>query len=366
MEKTIPIYQPFLKGNEKKYVLNCMDSSWISSKGKYVREFEKSVENFVGNISATSCSNGTVALHLALLALEIGPGDEVIVPSFTYIASVNAIKYVGATPVFVDSESGSWNASVNTIKDKITPSTKAIMCVHIYGNPCDLDPILKLAAERNLKVIEDCAEALGSKYKNEHVGVNCDIATFSFFGNKTITTGEGGMVFSKNFDLVEKVAHLKNQSVSKEIEYWHDLIGYNYRLTNIASAIGLAQMENVEEILEIKRNIANSYKNYLENSGIVFQEISAESVSSYWLNVFKTPSSVILNKIKTNLVAAGVEVRPGFPLVSDMPPYEGVSTQQFPFAKEISETTICLPSYPGLAENDIKFISEIITSSINE
>jgi perosamine synthetase len=366
MTKNIPIYQPFLKGNERKYVLDCMDSNWISSKGKYVRGFEESIEDFIGNISATSCSNGTVALHLALLALEIGPGDEVIVPSFTYIASVNAIKYVGATPVFVDSESGSWNASSNTIKNKITPSTKAIMCVHIYGNPCDLDPIFELAKENNLKVIEDCAEALGSKYKNEHVGVNSDISTFSFFGNKTITTGEGGMVFSKDSDLVEKVAHLKNQSVSQEIAYWHDLVGYNYRLTNVASAIGLAQMEKVDEILELKRNIASLYNSYLKNLDLSFQEILPESVSSYWLNVIKTPSTSALSRIKDNLTQAGVEVRPAFPLVSKMPPYKEMASQQFPSAKGISETALCLPSYPDLRESDIKFISELISSSINE
>ena len=240
------------------------------------------------------------------------------------------------------------------------------MCVHIYGNPCDLDPIFKLAKKNNIKVIEDCAEALGSKYKNEHVGVKSDISTFSFFGNKTITTGEGGMVFSKNSDLIEKVAHLKNQSVSQEIAYWHDLVGYNYRLTNIASAIGLAQMEKVEEILESKRNIASLYNFYLENLGLSFQEILSESVSSYWLNVVKTPSKSALNRIKGNLTQAGVEVRPAFPLVSKMPPYREMASHEFPLANEISETALCLPSYPGLRESDIQFISELITISINE
>lgn len=363
--KKIPIYEPYLHGNEKKYVLDCLDSNWISSKGKYVRQFEEAVENYVGNVSATSCSNGTVALHLALLALEIGPGDEVIVPTFTYIASVNAIKYVGATPVFVDSNSLSWNLEVSGIKEAITPATKAIMCVHIYGVPCDIDPIIELAKKNSLNVIEDCAEALGSKYKGRHVGVNSDISTFSFFGNKTITTGEGGMVFSPNEELIRRVAHLKSQAVSSTADYWHDCVGYNYRLTNIASAIGLAQIERVEEILSAKKNISDFYKFYLEGLGLIFQEIQKDSIGSFWLNVVKFPSASTLNKVKNILTNAGVEVRPTFPLVSDMPPYKGITNKDFSIAREISETGICLPSFPGLPEEDIDFICRIISDGIN-
>jgi perosamine synthetase len=362
--KKIPIYQPGLHGNEKKYVLDCLDSNWISSKGKYVRQFEESIENYVGGVYATSCSNGTVALHLALLALDIGPGDEVIVPAFTYIASVNAIRYVGAEPVFVDSDPATWNVTVGLIEDAITAKTKAIMCVHIYGVPGDVDPIIRLAREKNLKVIEDCAEALGSVYKGRHVGVSSDIATFSFFGNKTITTGEGGMVFSRHEELIRKVAHLKNQAVSNTIDYWHDCVGYNYRLTNIASAIGLAQLERVDEILGAKRRLADSYRRHLEPLGVRFQEVSNDCVSSCWLNVVQLPSHSRVNSAKDRLTQAGVEVRPAFPLVSEMPPYKNINSKEFPHAKNISQTAICLPSFPDLSSEDVDYICRSISDGI--
>ena len=363
--KKIPIYQPGLHGNEKKYVLDCLDSNWISSKGKYVRQFEESIENYVDGVYATSCSNGTVALHLALLALDIGPGDEVIVPAFTYIASVNAIRYVGAEPVFVDSDPATWNVTADLIEDAITAKTKAIMCVHIYGVPGDLDPIIRLAKEKNLKVIEDCAEALGSVYKGRHVGVCSDIATFSFFGNKTITTGEGGMVFSKNEELIRKAAHLKNQAVSNTIDYWHDCVGYNFRLTNIASAIGLAQLERVEEILSAKRRLSDSYRRHLEPLGLRFQEVPNDCVSSCWLNVVQLPSYSHVINAKDQLTQAGVEVRPAFPLVSEMPPYKNINSREFPHAKNISQTAICLPSFPDLSDEDVDYICKSISDGIN-
>ena len=361
----IPIYQPLLRGNERKYVLDCIDSNWISSKGAYVSKFEEAVADYVGGVSATSCSNGTVALHLALLALDIGPGDEVIVPSFTYIASVNAIRYVGAIPVFVDSDPLTWNISIETIKEALTPSTKAIMCVHIYGVPCDLAPILEFAEAENLKIIEDCAEALGSHYVGRHVGVSADIATFSFFGNKTITTGEGGMVFSKNEELIRKVAHLKNQAVSNTIDYWHDCVGYNFRLTNIASAIGLAQLERVEEILSAKRRLSDSYRRHLEPLGLRFQEVPNDCVSSCWLNVVQLPSYSHVINAKDQLTQAGVEVRPAFPLVSEMPPYKNINSREFPHAKNISQTAICLPSFPDLSDEDVDYICKSISDGIN-
>lgn len=363
--KKISIYQPSLHGNEKKYVLDCLDSNWISSRGKYVRQFEETMEKYIGKVSATSCSNGTVALHLALMALDIGPGDEVIVPSFTYIASVNAISYVGAKPVFVDSNPTTWNVTIDSIEHAITAKTKAIMCVHIYGVPGNLDPIIQLAKEKELKVIEDCAEALGSVYKGRHVGVCCDIATFSFFGNKTITTGEGGMVFSQHEELIRKVSHLKNQAVSNTIDYWHDCVGYNYRLTNIASAIGLAQLERVDEILLAKRRLNERYRRHLEPLGLRFQEVPSDCVSSCWLNVVQFPSQSYLNSAKYQLTQAGIEVRPAFPLVSEMPPYKNIKSKKLPHAKNISRTAICLPSYPDLLDEDVDYICRSISNGVN-
>ena len=238
----IPIYQPDLSGNEKKYVADCLESTWISSKGKYIPLFENSFAKYVGVKHAAAVCNGTVAIHLALLTLGVGPGDEVIVPTLTYIASVNAISYVGATPVFCDSLYSTWQMDVADVEKKITAKTKAILAVHLYGHPCEMDPLVALCKQHGIFLIEDCAEALGSLYSEKHVGTFGDIATFSFFGNKTITTGEGGMVVTNDETLIERTRHFKGQGLAQHREYWHDVIGYNYRMTNIEAAIGLAQL----------------------------------------------------------------------------------------------------------------------------
>jgi perosamine synthetase len=363
--KNISIYEPYLLGNEKKYVLDCLDTNWISSRGKYVQKFEKAFSNYVGNVESTTCSNGTVALHLAILALGIGAGDEVIVPSFTYIASVNAIKYVGATPVFVDCNPDNWNMDIASVRNAISKNTKAIMCVHIYGVPCDIKAICEIAKDNNIRVIEDCAEALGSKVNGTHVGTLSDISTFSFFGNKTITTGEGGMVVSKKSALIERVAHLKSQSVSPNITYWHDCLGYNYRLTNIASAIGLAQLENIKEILLKKQNITNIYKSLLVPLDIKFQMINKGDISSNWLNVILMPTIDIKEKVVNILNEKNIEIRPAFPLVSKMPHYEYLNSINFPVGEKISQLAICLPSHPGLKNRDVENICRLITHATN-
>ena len=261
MKNKIPIYAPNLSGNEKKYVLDCLDSTWISSKGEYINRFETAFASYIDSKHAASVCNGTVALHLALVALGIGPDDEVIVPTLTYIASVNSIVYTGAKPVFVDSLASSWQMDTEDVKRKITAKTKAILCVHLYGQACNMDELVKIAKENNLYLIEDCAEAIGSKYKNQHVGTFGDVATFSFFGNKTITTGEGGMVTTNDETIHDRLVHFKGQGLAKHREYWHDVVGYNYRMTNICAAIGLAQLERVEEVLKRKKEIIYFFVN---------------------------------------------------------------------------------------------------------
>ncbi|MGZ8094795.1 MAG: DegT/DnrJ/EryC1/StrS family aminotransferase, partial [Methylosarcina sp.] len=232
MSFTIPIYQPSLSGNEKKYVNECLDSTWISSKGRFIPEFESKFAAYTDVRYATSVSNGTVALHLALVVLGIGPGDEVIVPTLTYISSVNAIAITGAIPVFVDSVADTWQMDPDDVRRKITSRTRAIMAVHLYGHPCDMDALVAIAKEHGLFLIEDCAEAFGSLYKGRHVGSFGDIATYSFFGNKTITTGEGGMVATNDETLYDRAVHFKGQGLAKHRQYWHDVIGYNYRMSN--------------------------------------------------------------------------------------------------------------------------------------
>ena len=242
MSYKYPVYQPNLSGNEMKYVQECLNSTWISSKGKFINQFENQFSKFTGIKNSVSVSNGTVALHVALLALGIGKDDEVIVPTFTYIASVNAIHYTGAKPSFVDSNPDTWQIDTKKIEEKITSKTKAIMAVHIYGHPCEMDELLRIARKHNLFLIEDCAEALGTFYKGKHAGLFGDISTFSFFGNKTITTGEGGMVCTNDKNLADLCFRIKGQGLAKNQEYFHDMIGYNYRMTNICAAIGSAQL----------------------------------------------------------------------------------------------------------------------------
>jgi len=356
--KLIPVYKPHLCGNEKKYVNDCLDSTWISSRGDYISRFESNFSDFLGVAAATSVSNGTVALHLALHALGVGPGDEVIVPTLTYIATVNAIAYVGATPVFVDSLEDTWNMDPEDVKCKITPRTKAIMVVHLYGNPCAMRELQVLCSNHELFLVEDSAEAFGSLYNGKSVGGFGDFSTFSFFGNKTITTGEGGMVTSNCVTRVERVAYLKSQSVSRTREYWHGEVGFNFRMTNICAAIGLAQLEQAEQVLQKKNLINNWYVSYLQGTSLQFQRVEACANSSYWMVTVLTPTEAMRDGLRDHLKANGVETRPMFYPVHRMPIF--YSDASFPVAEGVSKRGMNLPSYPDLTKLDVKLICRLI------
>jgi perosamine synthetase len=350
-----------LTGNEKKYVNECLDSTWISSKGKFIKLFEDAFAGYIGVKYAASVSNGTVAIHDALLALGIKAGDEVIVPTFTYIASVNPIAYTGATPVFVDSLRDTWQVDPEDIERKITEKTRAIMVVHLYGHPCDMNKILAIAKKHNLFLIEDCAEAFGSKYKNQQVGTFGDISAFSFFGNKTITTGEGGMVTTNDKTLYERAVHFKGQGLVKYREYWHDTIGYNYRMTNICAAIGLAQLEKANEIITKKRQIASLYKKYLAGYPLEIHKESPGVFHTYWMFCIIVENPDMRDSLREFLMQQGIETRPTFYPVHSMPMYAH-NFYRLPVAEDISWRGINLPSYPGLSENDIKEICSLIGS----
>jgi perosamine synthetase len=355
----IPIYEPYIGDLEKQYVSECLDSSWISSRGKYISLFEDEFAKKTNIKYASTVSNGTVALHLAILALGIGPGDEVIVPTFTYIASVNAIKYAGATPVFVDSLIDTWQIDPSDVEKKITKNTRAIMAVHLYGHPCDMYSLSAIAKEHNIFLIEDCAEAFGTKYDDQHVGSFGDIATYSFFGNKTITTGEGGMVVSNNETLINRVNHLKGQGLADHRQYWHDIVGYNYRLTNVACAIGFAQLQRADEFINRKREIAKFYKNAFENTPYEFHKEANNVFHSYWM------CSILIDKnkcgresrdnLRKHLTHSGIETRPLFYPVHTMPMYHD-RYQNHQIAEDISRRGINLPSYPQLTEDQLTYI----------
>jgi perosamine synthetase len=360
MNKIIPVYQPNLDGNERNYVLQCLDSTWISSKGEFIERFERSFADYIGSPSASTVANGTVAIHLALMAAGIGPGDEVIVPSFTYVASVNPIVQIGAKPVFVDSLADTLQIDPQDVARKITPQTKAIMAVHLYGLPCDMDPLVELCHQHQLLLIEDCAEAFGTYYQGQHVGTFGDIATFSFFGNKTITTGEGGMVVSNHPQMIERANHLKNQGVSKSVEYWHDVVAYNYRMTNICAAIGVAQLERADEIIAKKRQIANWYKKYLTALPLIFHDELPNTTHSFWMCTVLLNDPMVRAPLREFMKASGIETRPLFPPCHQLPHLQ--TKGSFPVAEFISMRGMNLPSYPDLTQEDVRFVCETMKS----
>lgn len=363
--KKIPVYQPELSGNEKKYVNECLDTNWISSQGRFVGEFENKFSEYIGVKHGIAVANGTLALHLALMALGINDGDEVIVPTFTYIASANAITYTGAKPVFVDSLSESWQIDPDDVEKKITNKTRAIMVVHLYGQPCDMDRIMEIARNHDLFVIEDCAEAIGTKYKGKYVGSFGDIAAFSFYGNKTITCGEGGMVLTNDETLYARALHLKGQGLAQYRQYWHDIIGYNYRMTNISAAIGLAQLENVEDFISRKRQIAQWYTELLKDVPVEIHKEMKDCIHTYWMYSILVPEVEQRDDLRKILADKGVETRPIFYPIHTMPMY-AVKYQKHPVAEDIGWRGMNLPSWPGLKYDDVKMICEIIKNFFDE
>lgn len=359
--RRIMVASPLLTGNELAYVTECIKTNWISSQGKFVRQFEDFFCNSHSNMSALAVSNGTVALHLALEALGIGKGDEVLVPDLTFAASVNAILYTGATPVLVDVDPDTWTIDVTEAEKKITSKSKAIMPVHLYGHPCKMDEIEKLAVRFDLRVIEDCAEALGSYYNNKRVGVFGDASTFSFFGNKTITTGEGGMVLFKDERIAQRAAILRDHGMQKDRRYWHQEIGYNYRMTNLQAAVGVAQFERLNEFVDAKKRIADSYNQILGK--FPFYVLPAEkswAVNSYWLYTFLVKKNAPFRRsdVMTFLAGRGVETRPTFYCMHAMPPYQKFGKpESLKVSNEISEQGMSLPSSVNLSDVELTYIN---------
>ena len=362
-----PLFTPYINNDEKKVVVDCLNSNWISSKGKYIDKFEKKFSNYVNSKYCVSVNNGTAALHLAILALDIGPGDEVIVPSFTYIAPVNAIRYAGAKVKFVDSNFSTAQIDENDLIKKINKKTKAIIVVHLYGYICNIPKVKKICDNKKIYLIEDCAESFGSFYKGKHSGTFGQIGTFSFFGSKTITTGEGGMVVTDDKKLAKKIFKLKTVGVvKKKNNYWHDMIGYNYRMTNICAAIGLAQLNKKNEILKKKEKVFKIYKKNLKNLPLRFIEITKNSKSSHWQIVIFVKNLKIRNALSKFLESKKIETRTSFPPVHTMPMYKLKQNIVLKKARILSETGICLPSSPSLKEKDIKYICEQIEKKLNK
>lgn len=366
----IPVCEPLLAGNELKYVTEAVSTGWISSSGKYVSEFERQFASYCGCQYGVAVCNGTIALHLALIALGIGKGDEVIIPSFTMIASAFAVCYTGAKPVFVDAEKGSWNIDVSKIEEKVTPHTKAIMPVHIFGKMCDMDAIEKIAKKYNLFIVEDAAEAHGAEYHGKKSGSYSDIAAFSFFANKNITTGEGGMVVTSNKSIYDRARYFKNVCFPLDgpRNYQHNDIGYNYRMSNVVAAIGLAQVEKADSYREMRIRNHQLYRKYLNDvPGIIFQsEPSQNCVDVCWMNTVVIDAEQYghtKDELITRLKERDIDTRllfTGMHRQKALIDYGCDGSGEYPVCDWLTENGFYLPSSSGLSEEQIQFICSVI------
>lgn len=360
--KRIPVAQPNLSGNERKYVLDCLDTNWISSNGKYIVAFEEKFAEYCNVEHAIATNNGTTALHLALLGLGLEPGEEVIIPTVTYIATANAVTYCGAKAVLCDVTPSTLNIDPEDVQRKITKKTRGIIAVHLYGHPADMQAINQVARDNNLWVLEDAAEAHGARANGKPVGSLGSCATFSFFGNKIITTGEGGMVTTNDKELATRLRLFRGQGMDPDRRYWFPVVGYNYRMTNVQAAIGLAQLEGIEQALDKRRKIAEWYNSAFEDlQGVIslpIEEIWADQV--FWMyNVFlRDAGERERDDLMRKLDERGIETRPVFYPMHVMPPY--FQTSSFPVADNWAARGINLPTYQDLTRDDVLRVVESI------
>jgi perosamine synthetase len=359
----IPIAEPQFQGNEILYLNDCIKSGWVSSKGKYITKFENTFSEFIKTKNSLSVTSGTTALHLALASLGIKKGDEVIVPNLTFIAPINAIIYLGAKPVLVDVDKNNLCMSVEKFEKAITKKTKAVILVYLYGHACEIQKLNKTIKRKKLLLIEDCAEAVGTIYKKKQVGNFGDASTWSFFGNKTITTGEGGMICFKKKKHLDFAKKLRDHGMNLKKRYWHDSVGYNYRMTNLQAAVGLAQMERLNYFIKQKRNIAKKYNSYLKkNKKLIFTKNLPDTKSSYWLYYIKLKKNIVKfrDNIIKDLLKNGIEARNCFYPVNQMSPYKKYNNKKNNLENSInlSKSIITLPSSVNLGDKDIKSITD--------
>lgn len=359
----IPLAEPYFDKEEFDNLAETVMSGWISSRGYFIPKFEESFRNYYGTKYAVSVSNGTAALHLALLALDIKKDDEVIVPTLTFISPVNAVFYCGAKPVFVDAHQEYWGIDPEKIEKAITKKTKAIIIVHLYGHSCDMDAIIKIAKKHNLPLVEDAAEAHGATYKNKKVGSFGKISCFSFFGNKNMTTGEGGMCLTNDRRLFDRMCILKNHGMAMDKKYWHNEVGYNYRMTNMQAAIGIAQLKKLDRLNDKKRIVANWYienfKNLIEEGKIIPHPKMPWAKNVVWLyTILLNKKEEERNKIIDKLSKAGIESRPFFYPVHIMPPHK--SQDKFSVAESIYKRGISLPSSVKLTKEQVDYVTDTI------
>lgn len=364
----IPVAEPDLSPLEEKYLLEAYRSGWISSIGKFVNRFEKDFANFCGVKHAIAVANGTAALHLCLLAEGIGPGDEVVVPALTFVSTAAAVKYSGADPVFVDSVPDIGTMDPEAVELAITKLTKAIIPVHLYGHPADMDSINAIARKYDIAVIEDAAEAHGAMYKGYRVGNLGKMAAFSFYGNKILTTGEGGMVVTNDGKVAEKIRFFKDHAMDPTRRYWHPEVGYNYRMTNLQAAIGCAQIERFDEIIGKRIGVQNAYRQvFAKNPEIQINPVKSWAIPVPWMVCAILPAkfkAVERDAMIIEMKNRGIDSRPYFNLACDMPPYKKSKVfslmDDCPVARDLSIRGINLPSLSSITDEKIANIHKIV------
>jgi len=373
MNLFIPVNEPILDGNEKKYLNECIDTGWISSEGPFVRQFEGKMAAFVGRKYGIAVCNGSAALEVAVAALELQPGDEVILPAFTIISCAAAVVRCKCVPVLVDSEPFSWNMDVSQIEAKITAKTKAIMVVHIYGLPVNMDPVLKLAEKYELKIIEDAAEMHGQTYKNQLCGGFGDLSIFSFYPNKHVTTGEGGMILTDNERLAERCRSLRNLCFKPEKRFVHDELGYNFRMTNLQAALGLAQLERLEEFVIRKRVMGKLYTELLSELTCLELPLPrtdyAENI--YWVYgvVLKESIPFDADEMMNHLKKQKIGTRPFFWPMHQQPVFQKMGffqDEQYPVAERIARRGFYLPSGLALTAEQIERVAKTVITILRE
>lgn len=355
MAVRIPVSAPLLAGREREYVLGCIDDGWISSLGGYVERFEHAFAAFCGCPHGVATSNGTSALHLALAALGVGPGDEVLVPDLTFVATANAVRHAGATPVLVDVSGETWGMDPADAARKVTPKTAAMIVVHLYGQPADMTALLDVAGRHGLLVIEDAAQAHGATFHGRRVGSIGHAGTFSFYGNKIITTGEGGMLVTRDAAVAARARSLRGHAMDPARVYFHTEVGFNYRMTNIQAAIGCAQLEQIEDILARKQAIADAYRTRLERvPGLGLSPRVPATQSVFWMYSIVLDDGFGFDRDATAAALAvhGIETRPFFVPLHQLPAFR--SPDAFPVATRLGERGLNLPSGAGLSLEQVE------------
>lgn len=365
----IPVAEPVLGEEELANVVTAMRSGWISSLGSFIGEFEAEFAAFCGAAHGIAVASGTVALHLVLAAAGVGRDDEVLVPSLSFVATANAVTYCGARPIFVDSSPDTWQLDDRLLEAALTPRTKAIVPVHLYGHPCDMDPILEFSARHDLAVVEDAAEAHGAEYRGRRVGALGDVGCFSFYGNKIITTGEGGMCVTNDAEMASRLRLLRDHGMDPKRPYWHEVVGFNYRMTNLQAAVGLAQMKRLPGFVAKKREIARWYEKCLTplaHAGkITLHPEATWAKNVFWMySVLLADTGVTVDAVRRGLAERGIDTRPFFHPIHTLPPYR--SHLRLPIAEKLAARGLNLPSGVGLEPEHVERVAQALAEILED